>query len=194
MKQELGPTLAELYGHQATLPRAQPPKQFPNKSRIGKSADFCVQDAGANRSSVLSWRQSVPGSHGSVRVSKHAHATKPAASQPQWPACSAQDLGVVGCRFRFRFPRLVYCVSWHLLVIFPFCWSSQMASLHPGSLTNQQSLKPSSSRAKVWLHAHGLPDPWPHPKCTKNTCSVHPAMVFNLLMRCKRPPFHKTFN
>ena len=81
-------------------------QQLEKKAGQVKSADFCVQDAGANQNSVLSWRRSAPGSHGPARVSIHAHATKPAASQPQWPACFAQDLGAVGCRGRFHFPRL----------------------------------------------------------------------------------------
>lgn len=95
-----------VYDHQATLPRAQSLKQLEKKAGQVKSADFCVQDAGANQNSVLSWRRSAPGSRGSARVSIHVHATKPAASQPQWPACFAQDLGAVGCRGRFHFPRL----------------------------------------------------------------------------------------
>lgn len=142
-------------------------QQLEKKPGQVKSADFCVQDAGANQNSVLSWRRSAPGSHGPARVSIHVHATKPAASQPQWPACFAQDLGAVGCRGRFHFPRL--------LCFMAFVGHLQFSSLLPlpGSLTNQHSLKPSSSRAKVWLHAHhGLPNPWPHPKCNqKNICT-----------------------
>lgn len=119
-------------------------QQLEKKAGQVKSADFCVQDAGANQNSVLSWRRSAPGSHGTARVSIHAHATKPAASQPQWPACFAQDLGAVGCRGPFPFPSST--------VFHGICWSSPI--FKPPS-SSWESNEPTQSQAKQ-LPSKGL--------------------------------------
>lgn len=110
------------------------------------SADFYVQDAGANQSSVLSWRRSVPGSHGSARGS-HAACYQACCFSAAVASLFCPRSGSRWLPDPFHFPRL--------LCFHGICWSSESSPILKPPSSSWESNNPTQSQAKQ-LPSKGL--------------------------------------